>query len=307
MEDAAHRTEAFERLRPRLFGIAYRMLGTVEDADDVLQNAYLRWHDARPEGVRSADGWLVAVTTRLAIDRLRQAAAERARYAGDWLPEPLLTDTPAPADARAELASDVSMAFLLLLERLSPDERAAFLLHDVFGAGYDEVARTVDRSEVACRQLVHRARLRVREGRARFEVSAEAKERLVRDFLDRLAARDEQGLLALVAEDASWTSDGGGKVPAARNLHGRARIVRFLLKVTRKWGGMKRRELAWINGEPAVATYAGDRLASVLSLRSDGTRALAFYAVLNPDKLRHLHALARPAEASPAAPPPEGG
>jgi RNA polymerase sigma-70 factor (ECF subfamily) len=286
-EHGADRVELFERERPRLFGIAYRMLGSVHDAEDVLHSAYLRWHEVDAAGVRNPEAWLATVVSRLAIDRLRSATGERERYAGDWLPEPISTSAP-PADARAELASDISMAFLALLERLSPDERAAFLLHEVFGADYREVASVLGKGEAACRQIVHRARERVRAERTRFPVAPEVKQRLVGRLLAGLEARDEAGLLALVAEDASWTSDGGGKVPAARKLRGAYRIVRFLLAVTRKAGDRGRRELVWINGEPAIATHLDGRLHSVVSIESDGEHLRAFYSVLNPEKLRHV-------------------
>lgn len=288
------RAAAFERHRPRLFGIAYRMLGTVPDAEDLLQTAYLRWHEADGASVQNPEAWLVAVTSRLAIDRLRQATGERKRYVGDWLPEPIAIREAPPTDARSELASDLSMAFLVLLERLSPDERAALLLHDVFGAGYDEVARVLERSEAACRQVVHRARARVRDGRTRFTVPVEAKQQLVARFLEGMAANDERALLELVAEDATWTSDGGGKAFVAHRLRGSARIVRFLVRLSRKAGDRMRRELAWINGEPAFVTYLDGRLFSTTSIATDGERAVAFYAVVNPDKLQHLE-LPRPA------------
>jgi RNA polymerase sigma-70 factor, ECF subfamily len=286
---------AFERHRPRLFGIAYRMLGSVADAEDVLQDVYLRWHRVDEAAVRNPEAWLVAVTTRLAIDWLRRASIERERYVGDWLPEPVATGAPVAAgqraDHRAELASDLSMAFLVLLERLSPEERAALLLHDVFGAPYSELADVLEKSEVACRQLVHRARTRVRDdGRRRNPVAIEAKERLVQRFVDRLAAGDEPALLALVAPEAPWISDGGGKVPAARKLRGAGRIVRFLLRLERKAPWATRR-IVWINGEPAIATYVGGRLFSTVSLETDGERVLAFYAVLNPDKLARVAAV----------------
>ena len=287
------RADVFERHRPRLFGVAYRMLGSVHDAEDVLQNAYLQWHQAGGAGVRNPEAWLVAVVTRLSIDRLRSASGERARYVGDWLPEPIPTEMPPAADLRAEMASDISMAFLVLLERLSPDERAAFLLHDVFGADYGEIALVLEKSEAACRQIVHRARQRVRDDRTRFPVAPDAKERLLGRFLAGLQAGDEDALLAIVAEDATWTSDGGGKVPAARNVRGAARIVRFQLRLARKVRGMVRSEVVWVNGEPAIASYVGDRLFSVLSVETDGERLIAFYAVLNPEKLRYVADLAR--------------
>jgi RNA polymerase sigma-70 factor (ECF subfamily) len=280
--------EAFERHRPRLFGIAYRMLGSIADAEDVVQSAYLPWSQAGAAGARNPEAWLVSLVTRRAIDRLRSASAERERYVGDWLPEPMLTATPPDADRRAELASDISMAFLVLLERLSPDERAAFLLREVFGAGYAEIALVLERSEEACRQLVHRAKGRVRDDRARFPVAAGAKERLLGRFLAALHAADEEALLEVVAEDATWTSDGGGKIPVARNLRGAARIARFQVRLARKLlrRGL-RLELVGLNGEPAIATWAGDRLVSTLSAGTDGARLTAFYAVVNPDKLRH--------------------
>jgi RNA polymerase sigma-70 factor (ECF subfamily) len=288
--------DAFERHRPRLFGIVYRMLGSVADAEDVLQDVYLRWHRVDEAAVRNPEAWLVAVTTRLAIDWLRRASIERERYVGDWLPEPVATGAPVAADQRAdhraELASDLSMAFLVLLERLSPEERAALLLRDVFGAPYSELADVLEKSEVACRQLVHRARTRVRDdGRRRNPVATEAKERLVQRFVDRLGAGDEAALLALVAPDAPWISDGGGKVPVARKLRGADRIVRFLLRLERKARRRATRRIVWINGEPAIATYVGDRLFSTVSLETDGERVLAFYAVLNPDKLTRVAAV----------------
>ncbi len=285
----ADRVELFERERPRLFGIAYRMLGSVHDAEDVLQSAYLRWHEEDAARVRSPEAWLTTVVSRLAIDRLRSATGERARYAGDWLPEPISTGPPGP-DARAELAADISMAFLTLLERLSPDERAAFLLHEVFGAGYGEISSVLAKGEAACRQIVHRARERVRAERTRFPIAPEVKQGLVERLLAGLAAGDEDALLAIVAADAAWTSDGGGKVYVARKLRGAARIVRFLLRVSRKAGARVRRELVWLNGEPAIASYVDGRLHSTISVETDGARVRAFYSVLNPEKLAHVAA-----------------
>lgn len=280
--------DVFEQHRPRLFGIAYRMLGSAHDAEDVLQGAYLQWHQADERGVRNAEAWLVAVVTRLSIDRLRKTASERARYVGDWLPEPIPAELAPGPDERAELASDLSMAFLVLLERLSPEERAAFLLHDVFGAGYGEIAVVLQKSEAACRQTVHRARQRVRRDRARFPVAEEVKERLLGQFLAGLRAGDEKALLAVVSEDATWTSDGGGKVPVARNVRGAGRIVRFQLRLARKIGGRARSEIVRVNGEPAIATWVGDRLFSTLSVDTDGERLVAFYSMVNPDKLGYL-------------------
>ena len=174
--DNSDRRAAFEAQRGRLWGVAYRMLGSRADADDMVQEAYLRWHGMPTAEVRMPEAWLVTTTTRLCIDRLRQLRAEREAYVGPWLPEPLIEEPPA-ADAATELASDLSMAFLALLERLAPEERAAFLLHDVFEADYDEIAATLGKSEAACRQIVSRARRRVREERPRVQVSAAVRER----------------------------------------------------------------------------------------------------------------------------------
>lgn len=281
--------DIFERHRARLFGIAYRMLGSVEDAEDVLQETYLRWHRADEAAILAPEAWLVAVTTRLAIDALRRAAARREAYAGPWLPEPIATGADAAPDRRAELASDLSMAFLVLLERLAPEERAALLLRDVFDAGYAQIATALEKSEPACRQLVHRARRRVRGDRARFPVAPETKERLLEQFIAALGADDQDALLAVVAGDATWTSDGGGKVSATtRVVRGADRIVRLALGFERKGRGFVRHEVGWINGEPAIVTRAGDRILFTTSVDTDGERLTAFYRVLNPDKLRYV-------------------
>jgi RNA polymerase sigma-70 factor, ECF subfamily len=287
-DDATARAATFEHHRGRLFGIAYRMLGSVDDANDLVQEAYLRWHRADAAEIRSPEAWLVAVTTRLSIDRLRHSAVEREHYPGEWLPEPLVTPPPA-ADRRAELASDLSMAFLVLLERLAPEERAAFLLREVFDSDYGEIARVLERSEAACRQMVHRARERVRTERRRFPVAHETRARLVERFLEALRSEDRDSLLALVAPDATWTSDGGGVVSATRRVvEGRDRIVRLVLGVERKWGPLVQHEIALINGEPAIITTAGGQLFSTLSFATDGERFTGFYRVLNPEKLRNV-------------------
>src|SRR5690242_6965271 len=178
MSTEMDRASEFERYRSRLFGIAYRMLGAVEDAEDLVQETYLRWHEADADAVRNPEAWLVAVVSRLSIDRLRRASTERETYVGNWLPEPIGYDDRLATDRETELASDLSMAFLVLLERLAPEERAAFLLREVFDCGYDEIAHVLEKSEDATRQIVHRARMRVHNDRLRFSVPADAKERL---------------------------------------------------------------------------------------------------------------------------------
>jgi RNA polymerase sigma-70 factor (ECF subfamily) len=284
--DTDERLEVFESHRTRLFGIAYRMLGAVADAEDVMQESWLRWQQADASAIRNAEAWLVTVTTRLSIDRLRVAVTERERYVGEWLPEPIATAAPSATDRQAELASDLSLAFLVLLERLAPEERAALLLRDVFDTGYEEIARVLDKSEPATRQIVHRARTRVRGERTRFPVAAETKERLLEQFLAALRADDKEALLALVADEATWTSDGGGVVSATRRVvRGALRIVRLVLGLEHKWGPLEH-SITWLNGEPAIATTYQGRLAFTTSVETDGERLLAFYRVLNPEKLR---------------------
>jgi RNA polymerase sigma-70 factor, ECF subfamily len=279
----------FQQHTPRLYGIAYRMLGSRADAEDVLQEAYLRWHQADTEGVQTPEAWLVTTVTRLCIDRLRAARVEREAYTGPWLPEPLLTGDAAPPDYRAELASDLSIAFLVVLERLAPEERAAFLLHDVFDCAYAEVARILGKSEVASRQIVHRARVRVRRDRPRFAVSDTARTALLNQFVAAVNARDREALLALFAEDATWTSDGGGKVAAARQVvRGAGRLTRFVLGIARRSQGKATYHVAPINGETGLISRLDGRLHWILSIDTDGTRILAVYNVLNPQKLRGM-------------------
>ncbi|BDG03128.1 RNA polymerase sigma-70 factor [Anaeromyxobacter oryzae] len=277
-----------ERYRPRLFGIAFRMLGDVQDAEDLVQETMLRWQSTGRENAREPEAWLVAVVTRLAIDRLRQAQARRALYPGPWLPEPVAEERLSP-EYRSELASDLSMAFLVLLERLAPEERAAFLLRDVFGCDYDEIARTLAKTQAAARQTVHRARERVRADRPRFAAPPEAKERLLGRFIAALESGDRDALLDVFAEDVTWTSDGGGKVTAARRtLHGAARIARMLAKLAAKYGMHTTYRFVRLNGEPAVLEYMSGRLFAATFCETDGARVHAMYRVLNPEKLGHV-------------------
>jgi len=227
----------------------------------------------------------VTTTTRLCIDRLRHLRAEREAYIGPWLPEPLVGEAPAP-DAATELASDLSIAFLAVLERLAPEERAAFLLHDVFDSDYDEIASALGKTAAACRQIVSRARRRVREERPRVRVSAAARERLVDSFMRAIELRDRDALLAVFAEEATLTSDGGGKAKAAQKVvRGGARVVRFLLGVLSAAREQLELRKVVVNGETGIALRVGGRLISVMSLATDGRRILGVYSVLNPDKL----------------------
>jgi RNA polymerase sigma-70 factor (ECF subfamily) len=276
---------AFEALRGRLFGLAYRMLGSRADAEDIVQETYVRWHAADRGRIDNPEAWLVTAASRLAIDRLRRLKTERESYVGPWLPEPIVTA--APPDRDLELADDLSVAVLTLLERLAPDERAAFLLHDVFDVGYGEIAAVLEKTETACRQVVHRARTRVRGERKRFEVTEAAKADLLHRFTTAMEARDEQALLALFAPDATWTADGGGKTAAGpAPIVGADRIARLVIRLREKFWTVDRTvEVGTVNGEPGLCFRDGGRLTAVISIATDGERILDVYAVLNPDKL----------------------
>ena len=287
----ADRTAQFNQHKDRLYGIAYRMLGLRADAEDMVQEAYLRWHNTSPERIQTPEAWLVTTLTRLCIDRLRAARSEREAYIGPWLPEPLVAEA-APADAQAELASDLSIAFLALLERLAPEERAAFLLHEVFDSDYGDIAQILGKSQAACRQILHRARARVRENRPRFEVSELAHRRLLERFVAALETRDQNSLVSLFAADATWTSDGGGKAKAAlKVIRGGQRVSRFALGVWHKYMRHLSHRLITINGEPGLARFVAGRLVSVICIETDGVKILDAYSILNPDKLRGLGAL----------------
>jgi len=290
--------EIYEPLRPLLFSIAYRMLGTVSDAEDIVQEAFLRYHRAAAgrDGVDSPKAFLSAVTTRLCIDHLRSARLRREAYVGEWLPEPLLTDTAAPDPAgAAEQADSLSMAFLLLLERLTPVERAVFLLHDVFGYGYDEIAGIVGKSEDNCRQLALRARRRVGEGRPRFEASRSKREKLAGQFFRAVGDGDMDGLVSMLAEDVVVYGDSGGIGPSwPRPITGRGNVSRLLLGI----GGQMRQvgitiRPTEINGQPgAMFLDADGNLTNVFVLDIADGQVAAVRSVINPEKLRHLGSLA---------------
>jgi RNA polymerase sigma-70 factor (ECF subfamily) len=294
MEYTGSRGIVFEQLRRRLFSVAYRMTGTRADAEDIVQEAYLRWHRTDAGEVRSPEAWLVSVVTRLAIDRLRKASVERETYTGQWLPEPLF-GVPSPEE-QLELASDLSMAFMVLLERLAPSERAAFLLHDIFDCDYPDIASILRKSEAACRQVVHRARERVRRDQRRFSAGEEERRRLIEKFMAASNAGDEASLLSLFAEDATLTSDGGGVVHAARKVvTGRRRIAHLFIVVARKLGGRLTQTILPINGEPGLVTYIDGAPFLATSFETDGSSIFALYNVLNPEKLRGI----RPLEDAP--------
>jgi RNA polymerase sigma-70 factor (ECF subfamily) len=279
----------FEELRRRLFGIAYRMIGTTADAEDIVQDAYLRWHQADTNEIRSAEAWLVSVVTRLSIDKLRKVSVERDKYIGPWLPEPLVASTSPTPEEELETASSLSMAFMVMLERLTPVERAAFLLHDVFDCAYPLIANILRKSEAACRQVVHRARQRVRSRQSRFKATEADRRSLITQFMAAADAADDATLLSLFAKDATLTSDGGGVVPAARKVvHGPSRIARLYLLLTKKLGTRLRKEILTINGEPGLVMYLDGAPLATTSFETDGKSITALYTVLNPEKLHRL-------------------
>ena len=288
-----HRTDTFQHFRPRLYGIAYRMLGSQADAEDMLQEAYLRWHRTDTERVRSPEAWLTTTITRLCIDRLRAARVERDAYAGPWLPEPMVGELSAAPDQATELATDLSVAFLVVLERLAPEERAAFLLHDVFDCDYPDVAGVLGKSQAGCRQLVHRARERVRRDRPRFQVSEAARRRLLDQFCTALQTSDRDTLLTLFAEDATWTADGGGKTRAAKKVvQGGTRVAKLLAGIgrmlARQYPGRVKFYQVAINGDTGLLACIDGQPRWALSIETDGVRILAGYNVLNPEKLRRI-------------------
>jgi RNA polymerase sigma-70 factor (ECF subfamily) len=284
-------TDLHPELRPLLFSIAYRMIGSVSEAEDIVQEAYLRYHRAQRADVENPKAYLSAVTTRLAIDHLRSARARREEYVGPWLPEPLLADQTAPDPGeQAELADSLSLAFLVLLERLSPVERAAFLLREVFAYPYDEIAEVIDRSEDNARQLVTRARRHVDEERPRFEVDRQMQEELTERFMAATMEGDTEGLLELLSADVVAYTDGGGKVQAARKpLHGSERVARFLVTAARRGAAALAVEPVVVNGRPGRLFRDADRQpAAVLTLDVADGVIQGIHVVSNPDKLAHL-------------------
>ena len=289
----------FEELRPTLFALAYRMLASVGEAEDIVQEAFLRGRRAVVDGadIDSPKAYLSAVVTRLSIDHLRSARARREVYFGEWLPEPILTDDDPGLDpaAHAEQADSLSLAFLVLLEQLNPVERAAFLLHDVFGYGYGEIAVTIGKSEDNCRQLVSRARRHIDEEKPRFEASRQERQRLAERFFAAVGDGNVEALAEMLAADVVVYGDGGGKGPSwPRPIVGRERVSRLFAGLG---GDMKevgvRMELHEVNGQPgALVLDPDDRIVNVFSLDIADGVVQTIRSVINPDKLGHLGPLA---------------
>jgi RNA polymerase sigma-70 factor (TIGR02957 family) len=288
------RERLLDELRPVAFAIAYRMLGSVSEAEDVVQEALLRVHQALDAGeqVESPHDFVATVSTRLAINELRSARARREEYVGEWLPEPIITDGHDDPARQAEMADSLSLAMLVLLERLSPEQRAVLLLHDVFDYGYPEIAAIVGKREDNVRQLATRARRHVEQRRPRFRTTSEQRDELARRFFQAAEQGDLSALEALLAHDVELTGDGGGKVPAlAHTLRGRSRVAGTLIdwiRLRERLQGMSLRP-AEVNGGPgALYLDAEQRLVAVMALDIAGRQITSINAIVNPDKLAHL-------------------
>ncbi len=288
------RERLLDELRPASFAIAYRMLGSVSEAEDVVQEALLRVHQALEAGERIASprAFVATVTTRLAINELRSARARRERYVGEWLPEPIITDSTDDPARQAEMADSLSLAMLVLLESLTPEQRAVLLLHDVFDYRYPEIATIVDKSEDNVRQLATRARRHVEQRRPRFQTTREQRDELAARFFAATEQGDLAELEALLTHDVHLTGDGGGKAPAlARSLHGRDRVARALVNWARlaaRTPGVSLHPVE-VNGAPgALYLDAQRRVLGVVALDTAGPQITGISAIVNPDKLAHL-------------------
>ena len=286
--------ESHDELRPLMFSIAYRMLGSVAEAEDVVQEALLRMTRAAAEGEepRNLDAWATTVTTRLAIDTLRSARARRETYVGTWLPEPLVAGREADPAHRVELADSVSTAMLVLMETLTPQERAVFILREAFGYDYADIATIVEQSEAACRQHFSRARRHLETGHQRFQASAERRDELAAAFLAVVQGGRAEDLERLLADDVVFWADGGGKAPATpRPLHGAVAVARFLAGLVRRGAPLGiRLEPTLVNGEPGLLTIGpSSELLGALSMMFDEDgQVVSLSNQINPDKLRHL-------------------
>jgi len=281
---------SFEQHRSLLFGIAYRMLGSVADAEDMLQETFIRWQRMLPDQIESPKAMLITIITRLCINHLQSARATREEYFGEWLPEPIVTAPRENPALSREINESLSLAFLLLLERLTPVERAALLLRDVFDYAYSDIASILDQSEANCRQILRRARQHVKAVNKRFDASQEQRAELLRRFSEASFKGDMEGLVALLSEDAVFYSDGGGKAPALpKPIYGAATIARGVLEGLRKFvpRNLVRRYLE-INGRPGIVSYLDGRPFSVFSIEICEDRISQIFVVTNPEKLKRL-------------------
>ena len=288
MSNAEHLDE-FNRHRQRLFGLAYRMLGTRDDAEDIVQETYIRWHNADRKGIESAEGWLVTVATRLSIDRLRKASKDRETYIGPWLPEPIVVSPDPSPQENVELASDLSLAFMVMLERLSPTERAVFLLHDVFDLDYSEIAHITERTEAAVRQIKHRARERLRSDRVRYKADESERVRLMKRFLAASAAGNAQAVISLLTPDVTLVSDGGGKVTAARKvITGPDRVARVFYMTGPMYPDRIENRIVDVNGEKGILSLFDGVPFAVTTFEIADGQISGIYRVMNPEKLINL-------------------
>jgi RNA polymerase sigma-70 factor (ECF subfamily) len=279
----------FEQHRDRLFGIAYRMLGSIADAEDVVQDAFVRWAGVPEEDVRTPAAYLTSIVTRRCIDHLRTARVQREQYIGPWLPEPLVTPPGDAPEAHAELSDSLSMAFLLVLEHLSPVERAVFLLHEVFDYNYAEIAPMVGKSEANCRQINRRARTHLDARPGRFTPSRTEHEHLLEQFLLGVRTGDLDGLLGLLSDDVVVYSDGGGKAAAARKpIEGAPKVANFFVTMARKAPDGAEMHAATVNGQPGFILSIHGQLDSVMTVDVDGGVIRNIYMVRNPDKLQRI-------------------
>lgn len=283
------RLVAFNQYRGLLFSIAYRMVGSVADAEDMLQEAFLRWQQAPAVEIRSPRAFLVTIVSRLCINHLQSARVQREEYVGYWLPEPVVTDPGNDPFSAFRIDESLSMAFLVLLERLKPLERAVFLLREVFDYEYGEIAEALGQSEANCRQVLHRARQHVAEARPRFKASRQQHDELFQRFLQAVSAGDIDGLLALLSGDIVLHADGGGKGPAVPNLvYGADNVARALLGGFKKLPRNLTRRMAQVNGKTGIVTYRDGRPFSVFTIEVSEGRISAVFIVSNPEKLSHL-------------------
>lgn len=285
-----NRLEAFHQHRPLLFAIAYRMLGSLADAEDTLQETYIRWQQASELAIESPRALLVTILTRLAINHLQSARVKREEYFGHWLPEPWVKEPRQDPSTALEVDESLSLAFLMLLERLTPMERATLLLREVFDYEYSEIAAILDQSEANCRQILRRARQHIKEPRPRFDVSREQRDELLRRFSEASLRGDLEGLVALLAKDAIFYSDGGGKAPALpRPIYGAHNIARGILEGLRRLVPKNLvRRFVEINGQPGIATFLGAVPFSVFTLDVADGSISRIYVVTNPEKLKRI-------------------
>lgn len=278
----ANQTDIFTQYQPYLFSIAYRMLGSVMEAEDMVQETFLRWQKKTDVDIQSPKAYLTAIITRLCIDHLRLARVKREEYIGPWLPEPLLTDPSQDVSGKIESNESLSLAFLLLMESLTPIERAVFLLHEIFAYSHTEIAKTLDESEANCRQILHRAKQSVEKNQHRVHVSPEDQKRLFSQFLQASANGDLQGLLSLLADDITLYSDGGF---ARHPVYGPKNVANFILGLLRKAPSGLEMIVSEVNAQPALISYVNGKLFSVLTLNIAGNQITDIYFQANPEKL----------------------